>query len=457
MANKGTNVDIAPVEEATEQEAQDFQLDPYLLDLLWNEPFYSAVLRKVTKIRTEALPTAGVTGAKGELKLFWNPKFVASLDPKQVRGLLKHECWHIILGHIFDRRKDPHKQWNYATDWAINCNIPEDELPECGLFAGRPYPDLTPEQLARMTDQHVADYNTMSKFQANLPMHKSAEWYFSELMNDQDAMDAMDRAQENEGGEDGEDGEGGEGGQPGEGNPTGGEPGNMDSHEGWDELSDEDREFLKGKVKHILEDAAKEADGKSRGWGSVGAEGRKAIREIISKEIPWQAVLKKFCGMTRRANRASNIRRLNRKYPAIHPGHNRGYTSSIAVYIDQSGSVSDKNLELLFGELRSLARQTEFTIFNFDSEVDLKSERVWKRSKTPGGNRTRFGGTCFHVVTKHANKNSHRFDGYLILTDGEAGDPGPSKLKRGWVITPGDELYFEASKRDFVIKMKNAD
>jgi predicted metal-dependent peptidase len=308
-----------------------------------------------------------------------------------------------------------------------------------------------------MTDQHVADYNTMSEFQAKLPLHKSAEWYFSELMNDQDAQDAMDRAQENEGGDGGEDGEGGEGGQPGKGNPTGGEPGNMDSHEGWDELSDEDREFLKGKVKHILEDAAKEADGKSRGWGSVGAEGRKAIREIISKEIPWQAVLKKFCGMTRRANRASNIRRLNRKYPAIHPGHNRGYTSSIAVYIDQSGSVSDKNLELLFGELRSLARQTEFTIFNFDSEVDLKSERVWKRSKTPGGNRTRFGGTCFHVVTKHANKNSHRFDGYLILTDGEAGDPGPSKLKRGWVITPGDELYFEASKRDFVIKMKNAD
>jgi len=57
-------------------------------------------------------------------------------------------------------------------------------------------------------------------------------------------------------------------------------------------------------------------------------------------------------------------------------------------------------------------------------------------------------------VTEHANKNSNRFDGYLILTDGEASDPGPSKLKRGWVLVPGQKLYFEASKRDFVISMK---
>jgi predicted metal-dependent peptidase len=134
----------------------------------------------------------------------------------------------------------------------------------------------------------------------------------------------------------------------------------------------------------------------------------------------------------------------------------KGYTSSIAVYVDQSGSVGDGALELLFGELRNLARQTEFTIFNFDSTVDESSERVWKRSRMPGADRTRFGGTCFKAVTEHANKHTGKFDGYLILSDGEAPDPGPSKLKRGWVIVPNRDMSFEASKRDFVIKMKNA-
>ena len=90
----------------------------------------------------------------------------------------------------------------------------------------------------------------------------------------------------------------------------------------------------------------------------------------------------------------------------------------------------------------------------FDTEVDEKSERTWRGNRAPGMERTRYGGTDFSAPTKHANANSNRFDGYLILTDGEAPDPGPSRLKRGWVVTPGRRMYFDVSKRDFVIKMK---
>jgi predicted metal-dependent peptidase len=103
----------------------------------------------------------------------------------------------------------------------------------------------------------------------------------------------------------------------------------------------------------------------------------------------------------------------------------------------------------------SLAKHTEFTLFNFDTEVDEKSERVWKGNKNPGLARTRCGGTDFKAASEHANKNKHRFDGYLILTDGECDDPGPSGLKRGWVIVPDRKLLFTPSTRDFIIKMKH--
>ena len=438
MADKGTSIDTPQVITATAEDIKNFKLDPYLLNLMWDEPFYSAILRKVTKIKTDSIPTAGVAATNGNLSMWWNPEFVAGLPAKHVKGLLKHEAWHIILGHIFDRRKEPHLKWNFATDWSINGHIPEDELPESGLFPGRPYTELTDAQTDRMSDQQITDYNTMSEFQAKLPKGKSAEWYFSALNQGQDMSDAMDRQEKGES-------------APGGGS---GAPGEMDSHAAWDELSDEDREVAKGKVKQTLEEAVKEADSKGKGWGSMSSEGRKVIREIISNEIPWQSILKKFCGMTRRANRSTNVKRLSRKYPGIQPGAQKGYTSSIAVYIDQSGSVGDDELSLLFGELKSLARHTEFTIFNFDTKVDEDSERVWGRSKAPGMHRTRFGGTDFTAPTVHANKNRRRFDGYLILTDGEAPDPGPTKLKRGWVITPNRDLYFSASKRDFVINMK---
>jgi predicted metal-dependent peptidase len=238
-----------------------------------------------------------------------------------------------------------------------------------------------------------------------------------------------------------------------DGNPVAIVPGGMDHHDGWDEMDESERELIKGKVQQALERAVRESDS-SNTWGTVGAETRAALRALLAKEIDWRSVLKQFCGSTRRADRANNVKRLNRKYPGLHPGTQHNYTSSIAVYIDQSGSVDDDNLELLFSNLMSLAKRTEFTLFNFDTAVDLKSERVWKKGKTPGVIRTRCGGTDFRAPTRHANENKHRFDGYLILTDGEASDPGPSQVKRGWVIVPDRKMLFEASGRDVVIRMK---
>jgi predicted metal-dependent peptidase len=111
-------------------------------------------------------------------------------------------------------------------------------------------------------------------------------------------------------------------------------------------------------------------------------------------------------------------------------------------------------LELAFGELRNLARRAEFTTFHFDTAVDEKSETEWRRGKTPATGRTRCGGTDFTCVTEHANKNASRFDGYIIITDGEAAKPAVSRLKRGWLLVPGTNLLFDADNRDFVMKMK---
>ena len=438
-----TATDIAPAKLADEKAAANFKLDPHLINLMWSEPFFSKILRRVTKRKSDSIPTAGVLAKDGQLMMWWNPRFLATLTPAQVKGLLKHECYHLVFEHTTTRKHDPHIIWNYATDLAINSLIPEEELPEGGLIPGKAFATLTEEQKAKMGEEAVGRYERVSAKIASFPREKSAEWYFSHL---QDVADDIKQEQEGQKGQPGEEGDG-EGNGPGM-------PGPMDDHDGWDELSDEERELVKGKVKQALEEAVKEAD-RTGQWGSVPGGMRGKLREMISKEIPWQSVLKQFCGMTRRANRASNVKRINRKYPGIHPGVERGYTSSIAVYIDQSGSVGDDALELFFGELKNLARRTKITIYNFDTEVDESSEREWDRNRTPGIGRTRCGGTDFEAPTKHANKNTHRFDGYLILTDGECYEPSKSRLKRGYVICPGRSLYFEAPKRDFVIQMTN--
>lgn len=442
MADKGTTNDLAPVAQVSDAEAAAFKLDTHLVKLMWDEPFFSHVLRSVSKIRTESIPTAGVLAKDGDVKMWWNPKFLAGLTPKQVKGLLKHECYHLIFEHTTTRRHDPHRVWNYGTDLAINSLIPEDELPEGGLIPGVPFKELSAEDKQKMGEERVRRYETLSDLIASFPKEEASEWYFARLMENEDAKDAIENKPV-----EGEDGEAGEGQGPGV-------PGTMDDHEGWDDLTEAERELVKGKVRQAVEDAVKECDKKGN-WGSVGADTRGKIREMISKEIPWQSILRNFVGMSRRANRHSNVRRLNRKYTGIHPGVQRGYTSSIAVYIDQSGSVTEPELELLFGELRSLAKHTEFVCFHFDTEVDEASETTWRNGKTPSAHRTRCGGTDFTAPTAHANKNKHRFDGYLILTDGYASDPGPSRLRRGWVITT-DGTVPGFVNREVAFKMKAA-
>jgi predicted metal-dependent peptidase len=432
MADKGTSNELAPVTTADEAAIKNFDLDKFLVKLQLEEPFFCKILRKVTKVKTNAIPTAGVLASDGDIKMWWNPAFLASLTPKQVIGLLKHECYHLVFEHTTTRRHDPHVVWNYAADLAINSLIPEIELPKGGLIPGKAFDALTEEQLEKMDSNQINQFNAISAKIATFPKGEASEWYFARLMEDEAVKEAITN--------------------PAKGDGSSGMPGNMDDHEGWGDMSDEEREIARGKIRQAVDEAVKECDKKGH-WGSIPAETRGKIREAISKEIPWEMILKQFVGMSRRAKRSTSRMRLNKKYPGIHSGHKRGYTSSIAVYIDQSGSVSNDELSLLFGELRNLAKSTEFVTYHFDTEVDEKSEAVWRNGKTPETHRTRCGGTCFKAPSIHANKNKHRFDGYLILTDGYAPNPGHSRLKRGWVVTTGGELQ-DFMEREVKIKMK---
>lgn len=458
--NKGTSNDLAPVTHVTDEEAAAFKLEPHRVKMMLDEPFFAAVLRGVNYTRTESIPTAGVLAKDGDVHMWWNPKFLAGLTNDQVKGLLKHEAMHLALEHTTTRRMEPHIIHNYATDLAINSDIPEVELPEGGLIPGKAFKALTEEDKEKMGDEAVARYERVSAKIESFPKGESSEWYFTKLMEDPEVAKDIEEGQKVGGKSLGQaladgDVKFDENGDlvDKDGNSVTLLPGGMDEHDGWDELSDEERELVKGKIAKAVEDAVKECDRTGR-WGSVGGSTRSMLRELISKEVDWRSVLRKFCGLSRRADRRSNVRRLNRKYTGIHPGVERGYTSSIAVYIDQSGSVGNAELELAFGELRNLARRTQFTTFHFDTAVDTDSETEWRRGKTPEARRTRCGGTDFQCVTKHANANSARFDGYIIITDGEASKPTPSKLKRGWLLVPGTKLLFDADNRDFVMKMK---
>ena len=375
--NENTSTDLGNERySATEEEAAAFDMNPFLVELMWSEPFYARILRGITKKRTDQIPTAGVMVKEGEVTYLYNPRFAASLAKdegvKKIKGLNIHECLHLVYAHCSERKLTPHRIWNYATDCAINSVIPRELLPDCGIIPGEGFTPLTDEQKEKMEAEQIERFERMSAFVEALPKGLSSEEYFARFMQNEDFSKEPEQGQP------------GEGGEPGEGGQGIGMPGEMDSHDGWgEEANEQDREIIRGKMKQVLAEAVKECDQKGQ-WGSVPAETRAEIRSMISTEIPWQAVLKKFLGFSRRADRATSRMRLNKKYPGVHSGFKRGYTSSVGVYIDQSGSVGNSELELLFAELANLAKRTEFVTYHFDTDIDEDSRTTWK----PGRRRT---------------------------------------------------------------------
>ena len=397
-----------------------FDLNRYTFKLLQSEPFFASLSRRIQKRPSTAIPTAGVRLNKdtAQFEMLYNPQFFEDMSDKERLGVLKHEFYHIIFEHVTGRLppEGMSKMWNVATDLAINSHL-MGELPEGGCF-----PTIKPFE--------------------EYPVGMSAEWYFSKLQND-------DQFKPKEG-----DGEGGEG-QPsdgqGDGSGNGGLPDTTDDHSGWGEASEEVRDMAKERLKQAVEKAAQDA-ASGQGWGSVSADMRKKIMDMIKPKVNWRSVLRYFIKTSQRADKRSTVKRYNKKYRAQkYAGKKVKRTAKIAIAIDQSGSVSDLMLAAFFAELNGLAKLAEFTVVPFDTQVDDSKVYVWKKGQRVAVERVLTGGTCFDAPTRYSNDRS--FDGLIILTDMEAPKPIPSKAQRMWMTTPEckERAYFQTNERVIAI------
>ena len=75
-----------------------FDLKLHAYRLLMDEPFFAALSRKIEKRASNAIPTAGVRvdPESAQFEMIYNPDFFAKLPEEHVRGVLKHEFYHLI-------------------------------------------------------------------------------------------------------------------------------------------------------------------------------------------------------------------------------------------------------------------------------------------------------------------------------------------------------------------------
>ena len=402
-----------------------FNLNMHTARLLMREPFFAALSRRIDKTATTAIPTAGVrvNPDRAQFELMYNPEFFAQLKDEHKLGVLMHEFYHIIFEHVTGRKpSDGLKRIdNIAMDLAIN-GLPEmrGKLP-CESDPG-PIIGKEPMKGCLPGEGPFKD----------LPAGKTYEWYLAALKK---------KCEENEEKGEGEPGQG----QPGEGDPFGGMD-SLDDHDAFGETDGTTQEIAKERLKEALKKAAEEAE-RARNWGSVSSSMRQDILDRISTKVDWRKVLRYFVKTSQRADRFSTPRRLNKRFPKIHPGKRVRRHARIAISIDQSGSVDDGMLAAFFSELNKLAEVAEFTVVPFDTQVAEDKVYVWKKGQTKKTERVLCGGTCFDAPTRYVNER--KFDGHIILTDMMAPKPVPSACQRMWLTTKGcaSNPYFQTNER----------
>ncbi len=407
----------------TDKPNKPFNLNMHTARLLMREPFFAALSRRIDKIASTAIPTAGVrvNPDSAQFEMLYNPEFFAALSDEHKQGILMHEFYHLVFEHVTGRKPaDGLKRIdNIAMDLAINCHI-SNMLPS----EANPGPTIGKEAMkACIPGEGIFK---------DLPPFKTYEWYLEALKDMQDEQ------------QDG-DGEGGQGG----GDPFG-DMDSLDSHDEFGEADGTTKEIASERMKEAIKKAAEEAE-KARNWGTVSSSMRQDIMDRIATKVDWRKVLRYFVKTSQRADKRSTPRRLNKRFPKVHPGKRVRRQAKIAISIDQSGSVDDGMLAAFFSELNKLAEIAEFTVIPFDTQVAESKIYVWKKGQNKKTERVLTGGTCFNAPTKYVNE--HGFDGHIILTDLMAPKPIASKCQRMWMTTKNYAArpYFSTNERIIAI------
>ena len=114
------------------KEHMKFDLNMHTARLLMREPFFAALSRRIDKIASTAVPTAGVrvNPDSGQFEMLYNPEFMGALEDRHLQGVLMHEFYHLIFEHVTSRKpaEGLKKIDNIAMDLSINRHI-SDYLP----------------------------------------------------------------------------------------------------------------------------------------------------------------------------------------------------------------------------------------------------------------------------------------------------------------------------------------
>lgn len=328
------------------------------------DKFVHNVLMMMDKSCDNSIKTMGVRVEGTRIFLVYSENFVNSLSGAELRYVITHEVYHLILHHCTIRlpvNKEDRELYNKAADLAINTLIPQD--------SNRTMPK---DKDGKCIGLLPSTYG----FQEKLSMEQ-----YVQLLRQK-------KSDEKKKGE-------------GEGDADGG----FDNHDGWEESEI---------IKEIVRNAVNKLSKDERVWGKMPGDVKAIILAAQQSYITWERYLKHHLGQMVSPTTIRTMKKPDRRFGYPYAGKKKGYTDRKLVAIDASGSVGDDELAQFLSEVNKLAEIQPVDLVVFDDGIQI-GPIPFNRKRREFGITGR-GGTSFKEVFKLAEDRHYK--SVIMLTDG---------------------------------------
>lgn len=371
---------IGPTDSRVDHQARE-RLITARVGMLIRQPFFGNLATRLTLINADDWCSTAATDGR---RFYYNSRFVNMLRPKEVEFLVAHEVLHVVYDHMGRLGARDPQIFNIANDYAVNADLKRHGV---GEFI-KTVPCLYEAKYEGKSSEEI--YDDLMKNVKKVSM--------DELID----MLLDDHLEESEG--DGNDGEGDEG----DGKPKSKRP----------KLSAAEREEIRQEIKQAVINAANTADA-----GSLPLGVQRLIKDMTNPVMPWRELLQSNLTSAIKTD-FSWIRPSRRGWhmDAVMPGMTPGEEIDVDVFIDMSGSISNKQAKEFLSEVAGMMEAFDgyrINIACFDTEVynprTYTSENLdtVDEYELAGG-----GGTDFTCIFTHLQNEGRVPARLVVFTDG---------------------------------------
>ena len=355
--------------------------------LLLRHPFFGNMATRLgIQECDEWCPTAATDGRN----LYYNTKFFSKLSSREIEFVIAHEILHCVFDHIGRTEQRDRQIYNVACDYIVNNTLVRDNIGEkpkdIPIFQDFKYEGWSSE---KVYDEIYKKYDEKQLQKLGQLLDEHLDW----------------------------------------GDDNGQGPSKDDKDKGKQKkpaFSKEELRKIRDEIKASILQSAQAA-----GAGNLPKEVERIVQSMTNPKMNWREILQTQIQSTIKSD--YSFMRPSRKgwhSGVVLPGSQFEQTIDIAVAIDASGSISEKQLTVFLSEIKSIMDQYKdykIKVWTFDTEVYNEQDYGPNDGDISQYSITGGGGTDFMCNWEYMKANDIVPKRLIMFTDGYTydswGDP----------------------------------